>query len=76
MPYTYYVQDGNIGEYWRNVDADFIGSMSSCYPQSYGYQHYPNVTAMYSPGVCPHGYAAAQAAFEEGDGLTSWCCPL
>lgn len=71
-PFTYFQDDGTTSTFWRDQSLQD----SECYPYSYAYQHDPTVSAVYSPGVCPESYFAAQFA---ADGpvaaQTSWCCP-
>lgn len=71
-PFTYFQDDGETSTFWRDMYLED----TDCYPWSYAYQHEATVSAVYSPGVCPEAYYAAQYTANGPTGAqTSWCCP-
>ena len=71
-PFTYWTDDGTTSTFWRDMYIED----DDCYPYGYAYQHEPTVSAVYSPGVCPEQYFAAQYTADGPTGAqTSWCCP-
>ena len=49
-----------------------------CYPRGFQHQYETGLSAVFSPGVCPHGYTGAlvEQHTEEERAITSYCCPV
>lgn len=75
-PYTFFSEVDGLSTFWHGADGNFSGTQEACFPSGYAYQHQPGVSAEYSPGVCPQGYAGAQVVQNGAVGaISSWCCP-
>lgn len=81
-PFTSWDHLGNT-TFWRHAFTLADQFIALCYPTLFSLQQAKQTgsvlretSVIYSPGVCPAGYTAAQVVSSSGDQhVTSFCCP-